>query len=58
MLDVKKLSKNIRTMKTLLKMSLLTDAVKNRMQNLENHIIDVDDTDENDPEPLQEYIQN
>ena len=44
MLDLKKLVQNIRTMKTVLKHSLLTKTIKNKIQSIENHIIDLDDS--------------
>ena len=42
MLDVKKLVRNIRTIKTLLKHTYLTKAIQKRIQNIENHIINLD----------------
>ena len=43
MLDMKKLVKNMRTIKTLLKHSFLTKAVKNSINQSENHIINLSD---------------
>ena len=42
MLDLKKLVKNIRTMKTLLKHSFMTPEIKKKIQNIENHVIDLE----------------
>ena len=46
MLDLKKLIMNIRTMKTLLKHSLLTENIKEKISNIENHIINLDNSSE------------
>ena len=45
MLDLKKLIKNMRTMKTLLKHSLLTPDVRMKLENIENHVIDLEPDD-------------
>ena len=46
MLDLKKLVQNVRTMKTLLKHSFLTPMIQNKIENIENHIIDLDESEE------------
>ena len=43
MLDLKKLVKNIRTMKTVLNHSLLTKDIKDKIKSIDNHIINLDD---------------
>ena len=45
MLDLKKLVKSIRMMKTLLEHSLLTEPIKNKIKNVGNHYIDLEDSD-------------
>ena len=45
MLDLKKLVKSIRMMKTLLEHSLLTESIKNKIKNVGNHYIDLEESD-------------
>ena len=45
MLDLKKMVKNMRTIKTLLKHSFLTPEIKHKLEHAENHVIDLDDPD-------------
>ena len=46
MLDLKKIVKNIRTMKTLLKHSLLTPMVRKKIESIQNHIINIEGSQE------------
>jgi hypothetical protein len=46
MLDLKKIVKNMRTIKTLLKHSFLTPAVRKKIQSVENYIIDLESSRE------------
>ena len=44
LLDLKKLVKNIWTMKAVLKHSYLTETIKKEIGNMENHVIDLDES--------------
>ena len=44
MLDLKKLVHNIRTMKAVLKHSLLTDEIKQEIKNTSKHVIELDNS--------------
>jgi hypothetical protein len=48
MLDLKKVVKNMRTMKTLLKHSFLTPSIRNKIENTGNHIIDLEESVESE----------
>ena len=48
MLDLKKIVKNIRTIKTLLKHSILTKEVKETINQSENHIINISEEESED----------
>ena len=58
MLDVKKLVTNIRTMKTLLKHTYMTSEVKERIKNIENHIINLDSSSESSKSIHEDDLQN
>jgi len=44
MLSINELVKNIRTMKTALKFSIMTQQIKSKIEMLDNHVIDIDDS--------------
>ena len=55
MLDLKKLVRNIRTMKTVLKHSFMTPTIKKSILNIDNHVIDLSDPEDSEKEiPVEE----